>query len=136
MRRLLAFALPFAAVAFVSLPAEASSAGRGSCTNPAVLGFITSEFEIRAADYLKRDVSIYEIREMHLNRYEPQTEDLSSVEREYCHAKVSLTDGQSHALWYLVEHPWGFAGAGRGVEFCIAGLDPWRVYGAQCKSLR
>lgn len=115
---------------------SAAAGSSGACRDPAVLTFITERFEHKASHYLGTGASIFEIRDMRMNRYEPPTHDISSVAREYCHAGVSLTDGRRRDLWYVVEDGWGFAGLGRNVEFCISGLDPWHVYGADCRSLR
>ena len=117
-------------------PALAASLPEGACGDPSVLGFITSRFDYRAHNYLKRNLAIYEIRKMHLRRYEPFNENISSVERAYCGANATMTDGTHRQLLYVIENPWGFAGLGRNIEFCVAGLDPWYVYGAQCDSLR
>ena len=51
-------------------------------------------------------------------------------------AKTSLTDGTERELVYVIERPWGFAGDGRSIEFCIPGLDPWHVYGYACAAIR
>ncbi|WP_348649868.1 hypothetical protein [Sinorhizobium sp. BG8] len=118
-------------------PAGATSTSAGNvCADPSVLGFITSRFGYKAVHYLQSDLSIYEIRRMRLTRQEPTNEYMSSVARDYCHASVTMTDGSTRPLWYLIEHGWGFAGIGRNIEFCIDGLDPWHVYGAYCASLR
>ena len=45
-------------------------------------------------------------------------------------------DGQQRDLWYVVQWGLGFAGSGYKIDFCISGLDPWHVYGADCRSLR
>ena len=58
------------------------------------------------------------------------------IQREYCRATAITTDGEKRALWYLIERGFGFAGIGSNIEFCLSGLDPWYVYGAQCASVR
>lgn len=132
---------PFLAAAF-GLALSALSAGgaaaspHDACRRPSVLSHITKNFQEKAATYLQTDAQIFEIRDMRMNRYQPRTADLSSVEREYCHAAVSLTDGRRRDLWYVVQWGWGFASHGYNVEYCISGLDPWHVYGADCRSLR
>ncbi len=119
-----------------AVPAYAEGAPAGACADPGVLRFITSRFEYKAANYIHRDLSIYEIGRMRLSRYEPFNQYMSSVQREYCLAYATLTDGSRRPLVYLIETPFGFAGIGRSIEFCIPGLDPWYVYGAACASLR
>ncbi|MBP2235002.1 capsid protein [Sinorhizobium kostiense] len=107
----------------------------GACGNPSVLGFITRRFDYKAANYLHANIAIAEIRDIGLSRYEPR-DYTHLVEREYCYGSAVTTDGVRRPLWYLIERPWGFAGVGASVEFCIGGLDPWYVYGAHCASLR
>lgn len=106
-----------------------------ACRNPEVLGFITSRFAPRATGYLKMDIAIAEIRDMRQHRLELRDET-HPVQREYCRATAITTDGEKRALWYLIERGFGFAGIGSNIEFCLSGLDPWYVYGAQCASLR
>ncbi|WP_421868258.1 hypothetical protein [Pararhizobium sp.] len=106
-----------------------------ACRSPQVLGFITSDFGSRAATYLNMDIAIAEIRGMRQQRLVLR-DRTHPVEREYCHATALTTDGQTRALWYLIERGFGFAGVGSNIEFCVSGLDPWYVYGAQCASLR
>ncbi|MGE6786401.1 hypothetical protein ACQKGL_28165 [Ensifer adhaerens] len=113
----------------------AQSYNAGVCSEASVLGFITSRFEYRDANYLHANLSIAEIRNMGQNRQEFRDET-HLVEREYCYATAVMTDGEQRALYYLIERPWGFAGVGRSIEFCVGGLDPWYVYGAYCASLR
>ncbi|WP_429808516.1 hypothetical protein [Ensifer sp. B1-9] len=114
---------------------QAQSYNAGVCSETSVLGFITSRFEYRDANYLHANLSIAEIRDMGQNRQELRDET-HLVEREYCYATAVMNDGQQRSLYYLIERPWGFAGVGRSIEFCVGGLDPWYVYGAHCASLR
>ncbi|MBD9371734.1 hypothetical protein IB238_03635 [Rhizobium sp. ARZ01] len=117
-------------------PAYASPAQASVCADPGVLGFITRRFEYKAANYIRQNLSIYEIRRAQLTQFEPFNGYISSVQRQYCVADATLTDGSHRPLFYLIERPWGFAGMGRSIEFCIPGLDPWYVYGDDCASLR
>lgn len=117
-------------------PAYASARSAGACADPSVLRFITHRFEYKAAYYIRQNLSIYEIRGMQLTGFEPFNQYISSVQREYCFANATLTDGSHRPLFYLIERPWGFAGVGRSIEFCIPDLDPWHVYGAHCASLQ
>ena len=47
-----------------------------------------------------------------------------------------MNDGRSRTIWYMIELGQGFAGMGANVEYCISGLDSWRIYGAYCRSVR
>lgn len=132
MKPLLAAA--FAALSLAALPAQAASGN--ACAEPYVLLTIARNFAGNAPVYPGLDATIDRIADPRLKRFEPRTQDISSVERHYCQAVVSLSDGKRRNLWYLVEKNMAFAGLGTHVEFCIGGLDPWYVYGADCRSLR
>ena len=71
-------------------------------------------------------------------RYERKRDATHRVGRKFCHATVRMNDGQKRDMWYLLETPGGFAGTPKlaGLEFCIAGLDPWRTYGKDCSTIR
>ncbi|MDX0507495.1 hypothetical protein GOL41_02900 [Sinorhizobium medicae] len=120
---------------FAEVPVVRQTYDVGVCGNPGVLGFITRRFDYKAANYLRANIAIAEIREMGQSRFEPR-DYTHLVEREYCYATAVTTDGVRRPLWYLIERPWGFAGVGSNIEFCVGGLDPWYVYGANCASLR
>ncbi len=107
----------------------------GACAKPGVLNSISHRFGARASGYLKQHLGITNIRDIRQDRLEPRT-DMRRVEREYCKASLTLTDGSQRPVWYLIERNWGFVGIGPSVEFCVGGLDPWYVYGANCQSLR
>ncbi|AFL49490.1 hypothetical protein ABIE78_004739 [Sinorhizobium fredii] len=124
-----------AAADYAEVPVVRHTYDIGACGNPSVLGFITRRFDYKAANYLHANLAIAEIRELGQSRFEPR-DYTHLVEREYCYGTAVMSDGVRRPLWYLIERPWGFAGVGSNVEFCIGGLDPWYVYGAHCSSLR
>lgn len=142
MNRILAaaLALPLALSALAAAPARAAeplyAPASDLCAHPPVLEFIRSRFIHKALRYVGQDLMINGFDGIRQVRFEPKTDYMSSVEREYCKAHVALSDGTVRPMWYLIERPWGFAGLGRSVEFCIADLDPWHIYGAHCRSLR
>jgi hypothetical protein len=68
-------------------------------------------------------------------RYERKRDEEHRVGRKFCHATVRMSDGHKRDMWYLLETPWGFSGKLAGLEFCIAGLDPWHVYGKDCSTI-
>jgi hypothetical protein len=70
--------------------------------------------------------------------HEVERDDEHRVGRQFCQAKVRMSNGQKRDMWYLLETPWGLAGTPplAGVEFCIAGLDPWKTYGKDCSTIR
>jgi hypothetical protein len=70
--------------------------------------------------------------------YERKRDATHKVKRKFCHATARMNDGSKRDMWYLLETPWGFAGTPKlaGLEFCIAGLDPWKIYGRDCSTIR
>lgn len=69
------------------------------------------------------------------NRFLPQLPD-RPIERRYCQAVVTLSDGNLRDVWYMIENRAAFAGTGQSVEFCVSGFDRWNVYGGRCRVLR
>lgn len=141
MRARLAFV---SLVLFVSgtMPAAAvdqanyTGAYRGSaCGDADVVGFIRSNFHYKAENYLKANIIIADVFDIRQRRLELRDET-RPVEREYCRATAITSDGQKRPLWYLIERSFGFAGFGSNIEYCLSGLDPWYVHGAECASLR
>lgn len=112
------------------------AADPGVCANTRVLGTISSKFghQVRHVPNLPQ-VGIAEFLNIRENRFQPSQPDWP-IERRYCQASVALTDGYTRDVWYLIEHPMGFAGIGSNVEFCVLGFDRWKVYGGNCRVLR
>lgn len=81
------------------------------------------------------NVNIVGFHDAQLVRHEPAAPD-SPIERRYCSATVSLSDGYSRQISYLIEYGQGFASIGDNVEFCIDGFDRWNVYNSRCRVLR
>jgi hypothetical protein len=108
----------------------------GACSHPRVLSRISRRFDyqVRHVPHLP-DVAIESFHRIGQTRYLPAREN-RPVERRYCHARVALSNGKQRAVWYLLENPWGFAGVGTSVEFCVAGFDRWNVYNSNCRVLR
>lgn len=118
------------------LPLAASTealAGAPSCEQ--VTGTVSSRFAQNMRSFLGSDLSIAGFGIISETRFEPRNET-HRVERRYCQAKVTTSDGARRQLWFLIESDWDYAGLGSSVEFCVSGLDPWHVYGAHCRSLR
>lgn len=108
-----------------------------SCESPAVLRRISQRFLILDNNILQAGLqidNIFDIRENGYN-YTPQTE-VQLIPRRFCQGRVSMNDGKIRSIWFLIESGQGYAGVGDNVEFCIAGLDPWHIYGAFCRSVR
>ena len=132
-------------LAGLALPSVASAADLvhgvyardpGACGHPRVLSRISHRFsyQVRHVPHLP-DVKITGFHRVGQTRYLP-ARDKWPVERRYCHASVALSDGKQRRVWYLLETPWGYAGVGTSVEFCVAGFDRWNVYNGNCRVLR
>ena len=142
LHSIIAMATILSAVAGSSIitPTKALAFGFGhdvSCESPHVLRRISHRFLILDANVLNAGLEIediFDIRENGFN-YTPRTE-VQLIERRFCQARVAMNDGKTRSIWYLIESGQGFAGFGNNVEFCIAGLDPWHIYGAYCRSVR
>lgn len=125
-------ALSLAALLPLAVATEAF-ADTPSCEQ--VTGTVSSRFAQNMRSFLGSDLSIAGFGIISETRLEPR-DGTHRVERRYCQAKVTTSDGQHRQLWFLIESDWGYAGLGSSVEFCVSGLDPWHVYGAHCRSLR
>jgi hypothetical protein len=70
--------------------------------------------------------------------YERKRDEYHVTGRKFCHAGARMSDGRTRDLWYILETPGGFAGPPKlaNLEFCIAGLDPWHIYGKDCSTIR
>ena len=108
----------------------------GACAYPGVLSRIESKFryQVTHVPHL-RDVDILEFHSIRERRYLPKTERWP-IERLYCSATATLSDGSHRSVWYLIEYGMGFASIGDKVEFCVSGFDRWHVYDGSCRVLR
>jgi len=59
------------------------------------------------------------------------------VDRRYCGATAWLSNGLPSELVYLIEGPrLGPFSFRWGVQSCLPGFDPYRVYSADCRAIR
>ena len=124
------------AAVFSALSAGSALAGQSDmCGHGDILDRIQSRFTYTAEHYLKSDIGISDFDRIRENRLVSLNES-QNVERHYCHARAHMSDGKKRDIWYVVESPWGFAGMGDGVTYCVSGLDPYRLHGRFCMSLR
>ncbi|MEM5494092.1 hypothetical protein [Hoeflea sp. AS16] len=134
---IIAFAatLGFSLSSFAS-PALAFSGGNfPACDAPQVLRYIQKRFVWTDHHVLKRGLAIESIERAHRNRFGDGYQ-VASIPRLYCHGTAHMNDGHKRTIWWLIEGGMGFAGLGDNVEFCISGLDPFKVHGAWCRSVR
>jgi hypothetical protein len=59
----------------------------------------------------------------------------SPIYRRYCRATAMMSDGRPRTIHYRISRGMGLAGTGYNVEFCIQGLDRWRVFDGNCRVL-
>jgi hypothetical protein len=133
--------LAMAAVLSISLMGSATPAAAfggkqfPACDAPQVLTHIQNRFVWNDRHVLKRGLAIEAIDRAHRNRNRYGTE-YWSIPRLYCHGTAYMSDGHKRQIWWLIEGGMGFAGLGDNLEYCISGLDPLKVHGAWCRSVR
>lgn len=117
-------------------PAKAFTGGMfAACSQSNLLNYIQGRFVWRDRNVLERGLRIDAINFARETHREP-TSALNPVGRIYCQATAMMNDGRNRQMWYMIEAGMGFAGINDNVKFCIAGLDPWNIYGAWCRSVR
>jgi hypothetical protein len=65
-----------------------------------------------------------------------KVDDPSPYARRFCEARAEMSDGRTRRVYYAISEHAGFVGIGWGLEACVAGVDPWRVYDARCRTTR
>ncbi len=105
------------------------------CDTGWVLAYIKERFDGKVRAYLDSKLFITRIHDPVL-RYARLRDDEHRVGRQYCQAKVEMTDRKIRDIFYTLEYPWGFSGQLTHIEFCIPGMDPNRVYGRLCSTVR
>jgi hypothetical protein len=107
------------------------------CTTPQVIETLKRKVDYKFRGYTKTKIFLVEVIHPR-ERLDSKRNETHTVARKWCHAKARMNDGTIRDMWYLLEKPWGFAGMPllSGLEFCIAGLDPWRIYGKDCSTIR
>ncbi|MCX5493244.1 hypothetical protein OSH11_00855 [Kaistia dalseonensis] len=117
--------------------AQAGSLDRGRvplCDDPSVTNDITKRVNWANDVTWKTGLSIGDFQRIDQTSFKPGYPGL--IDRRFCHARVAVSDGREANVYYLIEERQGFASIGWGVEFCIPGQDPWRVYDGNCRTLR
>lgn len=105
-----------------------------ACDNRSVLMRIMQRFAYAERKTWHRGFEIASIENARLS-YHPYAEP-GLVLRRYCVAESVMTNGDVHKLYYAIEFGQGFAGLGNYVDFCVLGLDPWRVHDGACRTVR
>ena len=107
------------------------------CATPHIIENLKRDVDHKFRGYTKTKLFLLEV----INPVETHARDRDethTVARKWCHAKARMNDGKVRDMWYLLEKPWGLAGTPllSSTEFCIAGLDRWKVYGKDCSTIR
>lgn len=107
------------------------------CATATVLTNLKRDVDHKFRGYTKTKLFLVEIINP-VETYSRERDETHTVDRKWCHAKARMNDRTIRDMWYILEKPWGLAGAPlfTGVEFCIVGLDPWKVYGKDCSTIR
>ena len=140
-----------AALALWAIPAQAadydaygeSSVGVPYCTHfhclpvcdeAKVLAKVTDKFAYYDAHIIGSGLAIAGIDRIRETKV--SVDGPSLIPRRYCDATATLSNGKHSELVYLIEFQAGFASIHWGVQSCLPGYDPYRVYGAWCRSIR
>lgn len=104
------------------------------CHEVKVLGDIVERFNWAEEETWKRGIYMSDLDDVRARLLQDDVDRL--VPRRYCRATATLTSGHHRTVFYLIEGGGGFSGNSFNVEFCVEGLDPWRVHDGSCRALR
>ena len=104
------------------------------CDEAKVLANVTNKFAFYDAHIIGSGLAIADIGDIRETKV--SVDGPSLIPRRYCHAMATLSNGRQSELVYLIEFKAGFASIHWGVQSCLPGYDPYRVYGAWCRSIR
>lgn len=107
------------------------------CATPQVIERVKKKVDHKFRGYTETKLFLIEIIDP-VEHHARDRDETHTVQRKWCHAKARMSDRTVRDMWYLIEKPWGFAGIPllASAEFCIVGLDPWKVYGKDCSTIR
>lgn len=137
---------PAPAPAYQTAPAAVHRVLVPACDDPRVLAQIEDQFEYGAPRVERQPLQVAQFAELFERAYFPVGGN-RQIERRYCQGQaliagdaVTFSDSKLGmpytTVYYVIEHPLGFASVGWRAEGCFLGYDRWRVYGANCESLR
>jgi hypothetical protein len=106
-----------------------------NCGDPSVLNKISGRFAWADRNTWHRGLTITAIDLTRQRAYRPRNGN-GTIGRRYCRARALLSNGRRPHVHYLIEEHQGFASISWNVEFCIDGLDRWRVYDGWCRTVR
>lgn len=106
-----------------------------ACDDSRVLAQVEDQFEYGAPRTIPAALAVVEFSGLFEKAYQPMGGH-KEIERRYCQGTALISSGEQRTFYYVIEYPLGFAGVGWRAEGCVLGLDPWKIYGANCESLR
>ena len=107
------------------------------CATPKIIENLKRDVDHKFRGYTNTKLFLVEVIDP-VETYSRERDETHKVDRKWCHAKARMTDRTIRDLWYILEKPWGLAGTPMfsSTEFCIVGLDPWKIYGKDCSTIR
>ena len=108
--------------------------GLPACNNGSVLSSVTEKFSYYDAHVIGSGLAIANLSNVRETRL--RVNGPSLIPRRYCDATATLTNGRRSEVVYLIEAHAGFASIFWNVQSCLPAFDPYRVYGAWCRSIR
>jgi hypothetical protein len=104
------------------------------CTDPGVLKDIARKFAYGDARVVHSGLTIVGIDGVRETRYK---DGPSLTNMRYCTGTASFDSGKQSEVVFIIEGPMkGKYSIGWAVESCLPGLDPYRVYDGDCRSIR
>ena len=105
-----------------------------ACDAPGVVAGIAERFAYQDAHIIHAGLAVTGVDGVHERAVKAGGPGL--VDRRYCGATASLSNGRRAPVAYIIEGPkLGLFSIGWHVESCVAGYDPYRVYDAGCRSI-
>ncbi len=118
------------AIGAASAAAEADSL----CARPGVVSGVISRFNWAERNTFKRG---FELAALANPRANPDPVlNVGVIPKRYCVAEAMMTNGMRTTAYYVVAMGQGLASIGNGLDFCLLGLDPWRVHDGECRTVR
>ena len=117
-----------------TMAGAASATSLPDCDGSGILSRVSSKLAIAEANVIQSGDPIISID--HIQHAKTQEVSEPFFARRFCQATGYTDLGKKKTIYYMIEAKAGFAGYSYNVEACVLGRDPWRIYGAYCRSLR
>jgi hypothetical protein len=102
------------------------------CSDPGVLGEISSSFAGREAEYWGSGLGIDAFESV--SEFGYRSNGASFIPRRYCRAEALFNDGRRRRVVYNIGEKLGFIGIGSGVTWCVSGLDRNHAFSPNCRA--